>query len=89
METRIKTGVSIPKSLFEQAEAFAHRMNLSRSRLFSIALEDYLQRQRNRELLAQINAGYADGLTEEEKTYLQAASVQFSRIAERDTEGEW
>lgn len=89
MQSVVKTGISLPRALFDRAEELAQKMNVTRSRLFSIALEDYLQRQRNRELLAQINAGYADGLTEEEKTYLQAASVQFSRIAERDTEGEW
>lgn len=85
METSIKTGVSIPRSLFEQAEAFAHRMNLSRSRLFSMALEDYLQRQRDRELLAQINEVYADGLDEEERTLLHLASHAHRQLVE----GEW
>lgn len=89
MQAVVKTGISVPKALFDRAEELAQKMNVTRSKLFSLALEDYVQRQRNRELLAQINAGYADGLTEEEKTYLQAASVQFSRIAERDPEDAW
>ena len=32
-------------------------MNISRSRLFVLALEDYIRRQQDRELLAKMNAG--------------------------------
>jgi metal-responsive CopG/Arc/MetJ family transcriptional regulator len=56
----VKTAISIQKSLFEQAEKIARKMNVSRSRLFALALEDYIQRAQNRDLLAQINAAYAD-----------------------------
>lgn len=55
----IKTTISLQKPLFEQAEALARKMKISRSCLFALALEDYLQRQQNRDLLAQINAAYA------------------------------
>jgi len=50
----VKTAVSIQKSLFEQAKDLARKMKVSRSRLFVLALEDYIRRQQNRELLAQI-----------------------------------
>ncbi len=56
----VKTAISIRKSLFEQAESLARRMKISRSHLFALALEEYIRRQENRELLAQINAAYAD-----------------------------
>ncbi len=56
----MKIELSIPKSLFEQAENLARKMKVSRSRLVAMALEDYIQRQQNRELLAQINRAYAD-----------------------------
>lgn len=89
MESTVKVGVSIPRSLFEQAEELARHMKLSRSKLFSLALQSYIQRQQNRELLAQINAAYAEGLSEDERAFLQAASTEFSRIVEREPEDQW
>ncbi len=55
----VKTAISIQKPLFEQAENLARRMKVSRSRLFVLALEDFIHRQQNHELLNQINAAYA------------------------------
>jgi metal-responsive CopG/Arc/MetJ family transcriptional regulator len=85
MQTVVKTGISLPRGLFEQAEALAQKMNVTRSRLFSLALEDYVRRQRNRELLAQINEAYADGLDEEERALLRRASHTHRQVVE----GEW
>jgi metal-responsive CopG/Arc/MetJ family transcriptional regulator len=56
----IKTAISIQKSLFDQAERLARQMNVPRSRVFVLALEEYIQREQNRELLTQINSAYAD-----------------------------
>lgn len=85
MQAVVKTGISLPRALFDRAEELAQKMNVTRSRLFSLALEDYVRRQRNAELLAQINAACSDGLDDEEKEFLKAASEQFGRRAE----GEW
>jgi antitoxin MazE6 len=54
----IKTAISIDKSLFAQANALARKLKVSRSRLFVIALEDFIREQENRELLEKINAVY-------------------------------
>jgi len=40
----MKTAVSIPDDVFEKAERLARRMKKSRSRLFSHALEEYVDR---------------------------------------------
>lgn len=81
----VKTGVSLPKALFDRAEELAQKMNVTRSKLFSLALEDYVRRQRNRELFAQINEACADGLDEEERTLLRHASHAHRQVVE----GEW
>ncbi|MFZ1267183.1 MAG: hypothetical protein WAU95_12015, partial [Anaerolineae bacterium] len=60
MVQNVKTAISLPKALFDQAEILARELHISRSRLFVLALEDYIHRQQNRELLAKINAAYAD-----------------------------
>lgn len=81
----VKTAISIQKSLFEQAERIARRMKISRSRLFALALEDYIQRQENKDLLAQINAAYADEPDSTEKTLRQKTRGAHRRLVR----GEW
>ena len=58
--SNIKIALSIPKSLFEQVDDLARKMKISRSHIFELALRDYLHRQQNPELLAQINTAYAN-----------------------------
>ncbi|PIW19914.1 MAG: hypothetical protein COY47_05300 [Chloroflexi bacterium CG_4_10_14_0_8_um_filter_57_5] len=81
----IKTAISIQMSLFEQAEALAHTMKVSRSRLFALALEDYIQRHRNRGLLAQINAAYVDEPDPTERMLREKSLKVYRELAE----GEW
>ncbi len=81
----IKTAISIQKSLFEQAEELASKMKVSRSHFFVLALEDYINRLRNRELLAQINVAYADKPDPTEQILRQKSRRQHRRIVE----GEW
>jgi antitoxin MazE6 len=81
----VKTAISIQKSLFEQAEKIARKMRISRSRLFALALEDYIRREQNRELLGQINAAYADEPDSPEKTLRRQARSTHRRIVR----GEW
>ncbi len=81
----VKTAISIQKSLFEQAEKVARKMNVSRSRLFALALEDYLRRSENRELLEKINAAYEEEPDSTERTLRRKASGTHRRIVR----GEW
>ncbi len=81
----IRTHVLIPNGLFEQAEKLARKMKVSRSRLFVIALEEYIQRRRNRELLEQINAAYADEPDAEEEAWRRKARSEHRRLVK----GEW
>lgn len=52
---RVKTAISIEKDLFRQAEQMATERGLSRSGLFSAALEELIQRDRNQKLLKEVN----------------------------------
>jgi metal-responsive CopG/Arc/MetJ family transcriptional regulator len=51
----IKTAISIQDSLFEQIETTAHELQISRSHLFTLAVEEYLRRRQNERLLQRIN----------------------------------
>lgn len=81
----VKTAISIEKNLFDQAEKMARTMKVSRSRLFVIALQDFIEHQKNRELLAQINAAYADEPDAAEQTLRRKSRRQHRRLVE----GEW
>ena len=78
----VKTAISIQRTLFEQAENLARRMKVSRSRLFVLALEEYLQRQQSRELLTRINAAYAEAPDPAEKALDRKARRHHRRIVE-------
>ena len=81
----IKTAISIDKSLFAQANALARKLKVSRSRLFVIALEDFIQEQENRELLEKINAVYADGPDKSEQELRRKMRQSYRRLIE----GQW
>jgi metal-responsive CopG/Arc/MetJ family transcriptional regulator len=53
--TIVKTAISIQKALFQQAEEIAKEMKISRSRLFVLAVEEFIRRYQNRLLLEEIN----------------------------------
>lgn len=81
----IKTAISIEKNLFDQADNIARAMKVSRSRLFVIALQDFIEHQKNKEMLAQINAAYADEPDSTEQTLRRKSRRQHRRIVE----GKW
>ena len=62
----IKTALSIDESLFERAEALAEELEIPRSRVFSLALEQFLRRHDARKLLNQLNEVYSDAVEVDE-----------------------
>ena len=82
---QIKTAVSLDKSLYEQVDTLAHKMKVSRSRLFAMALQDFLRRHENEQLLQQINRAYLD----ESDPARQALRHGMRRIHRKILEGEW
>ena len=81
----VKTAISIQQSLFEQVDALARELHISRSRLFAIAVEDFMQRYENQRLLERINDAYADTTTPDEQALLRRMRRQQRQMVE----GEW
>lgn len=61
----MKVAVSIPDCTFANAEAFARRRSLSRSRVYAKAIDEYLARYDDEDLTAMANA-IADAMTQED-----------------------
>jgi predicted transcriptional regulator len=69
----IKTAISMQLSLYEKVGELARKLKVPRSRVFVLALEEFVQRQDNQVLLSQINEAYQDEPTAEEKKSLRRA----------------
>ncbi|MEI6806450.1 MAG: hypothetical protein WCK49_08100 [Myxococcaceae bacterium] len=69
----MKTAISLPDGLFERAEHMAHRMHVSRSNLYALALKSFLEKQQKETVTQELNSIYA---TENSKTdsFVQAAN---------------
>ena len=83
--TTVKTAISLPASLFEQAETLAGEMQISQSFLIQIALEEFIRRRENQQLLEKINAACEAPLSEEEQVLLR----KMSRSHRLLLEGQW
>ena len=78
----MKTAISIPDAVFQQADRFAKRKAISRSELYTRAVRAYLEQEEH--VTEQLNAVYD---TEESKLDtvledLQYRSVREDRLAE-------
>jgi metal-responsive CopG/Arc/MetJ family transcriptional regulator len=80
----IKTAISIEKNLFDQAEEIARSMKVSRSKLFVIALQDFIEHHKNKELLERINAAYADEPDAMEQALLKKSRRRHRRLVGRE-----
>ena len=54
----MKTAISLPDAIFEEADAVAKRLGMSRSELYTEALKVYLQRYNREHILFKLNEVY-------------------------------
>ena len=55
----MKTAISLPDSVFEEAKALAQRLELSRSEIYTKALRAYLKKYNRTQILYQLNPVYS------------------------------
>lgn len=56
----MKTAISVPDEVFEQAERAAKRLKVSRSELYSRAVSEYLARHTDSEVTSAIDSAIAE-----------------------------
>ncbi|MFZ5995039.1 MAG: ribbon-helix-helix protein, CopG family [Thermodesulfobacteriota bacterium] len=76
----VKTAISLDEELFNKVNKLAHKLHVSRSRLFTIAVRDYLKKEENRTLLAQLNDAYSDHPDEEERKISTSMKAKHRKI---------
>jgi hypothetical protein len=65
--------------LLKEADETARRIGLSRSRLFAVAVGDFLRRQRREQILLRLNEVYGNGLEPAEKGLLKSIKARVRR----------
>lgn len=55
----MKTAISLPDLIFEEAEALAQQLGMTRSELYTEALKAYLRRHNREQILAKLNEVYS------------------------------
>jgi metal-responsive CopG/Arc/MetJ family transcriptional regulator len=78
--SHVKTAISISEPLFKKAEELASKMNTSRSRLFEMAMFEFIQKQENKKLFEKINAAYDDMPDSTERKLQESMKVKHHRL---------
>ncbi len=81
----VKTAISIDEELFSEVNRLAQDMHVSRSRLITIAVKDYLKKRENLSLLAQLNETYGDHPDEEEKKISKTMRTKHGKTVEQES----
>jgi metal-responsive CopG/Arc/MetJ family transcriptional regulator len=55
----MKTAISVPDEVFTRAEVFARRRGMTRSALFTVAVDEYVQHHRAEDVTRRLNEVYA------------------------------
>ena len=84
--SNIKTAISIQESIFKQVGAIAQEMKVSRSRLFVLALENFIRDYQDRQLFEAINQACVEV---SDAPLEQSRLRQIRRQHRRMVEGEW
>ena len=66
MSLSVKTAISIEENLLIKANELAKQMNTSRSKLFSIALLDFIKKSENKKLFEAVNNAYDSDMEKED-----------------------
>ena len=82
----VKTAISLQKRLFEQVETLAGEMKVSRSRVFVLAMEQFIRDYQDKQLFDKINKAFEDAPPDEAE---RLRLLQIRRQHRRILEGEW
>jgi metal-responsive CopG/Arc/MetJ family transcriptional regulator len=79
----MKTAVSLPDPLFEEADRLARQLGKSRSQLYADALRQYLERYRDEDITRRLNEIY-DAEPELAKLDPVLAAMQFMSLPKEE-----
>jgi metal-responsive CopG/Arc/MetJ family transcriptional regulator len=75
----MKTAISIPNNIFEQAESLARKLKISRSELFTEAVKVYLKENHVEDVTAKLNEVYKKTDSNLDKTLRDAQTASLPK----------
>jgi len=84
MATSVKTAISIQKELFQEVNQLAEELHVSRSKLFVLAVRDFIKKYENKKIISQINKAYSDYPDSVEKNLHNAMRLKQAGNLERE-----
>lgn len=80
----MKTAISIPDDLFQQAEETAKKLGIPRSQLFALALEEFIQIHRKDNITQKLNEIYSDRHNQTDENMNDASIASLRRSLKND-----
>ncbi|MDZ4165361.1 MAG: ribbon-helix-helix domain-containing protein [Smithellaceae bacterium] len=80
----VKTAISLDEDLLIKVNKLANDLHVSRSKVFTLAVQDYVKRQENQSLLARLNEAYGDVPMEDESEITKSMRLKHNTIVERE-----
>jgi metal-responsive CopG/Arc/MetJ family transcriptional regulator len=77
VQVAMKTAISLPDSIFEEAESLARQLGVSRSELYTNALKAYLRKYNRDQILSKLNQIYSEESSELDPVL---AKIQFMSL---------
>lgn len=74
----MKTAISIPDTIFNEAEALAKKLGVSRSELYAKAVSAYVDEHRGEQIVEALNAVYSQEPSELDAQLQQLQELTFS-----------
>ena len=81
----VKTAISLDEELLIKVSRLADDLHVSRSKVFTLAVQDYLKKQENQSFLAQLNEAYEDFPSEEEGGISKSMRIKHNNIIEQES----
>ncbi len=79
----IKTAISIDEDLYNKVKDLSSRLNIPKSQIFSQAVQYFIDKKNNLDLLKKINETYSAEINEIDTEYLKAAKKSYSQIIDK------
>jgi len=80
----VKTAISLDEELLIKVNRLSNDLHVSRSKVFTLAVQDYLKKQENQSLLAQLNEAYEDFPGEEEREISKSMQIKHNKMVEQE-----
>lgn len=81
----VKTAISLDEELLIKVNRLSSDLHVSRSKVFTLAVQDYLKKQENQSLLAQLNEAYDDFPDEKEREISEVMRIKHKKIIEQES----